>query len=97
MQAPFRHTSPCVHAFPSEHAVPFGCETETQRPVLCSQVPPVKQAPVAVHDFGAPEQVPAKQASLIVQRLSSLHAVPAGAFGFEQSPVLGLQVPATWH
>ena len=29
--------------------------------------------------------------------LPSLQAVPSGASGFEQAPVEGLQVPATWH
>ena len=28
---------------------------------------------------------------------ASLHVVPSGAFGFEQTPVAGLQVPATWQ
>ena len=29
--------------------------------------------------------------------LPPVHAVPLGAFGLEQTPVVGLQVPATWH
>jgi hypothetical protein len=32
-----------------------------------------------------------------VQAFPSLHDVPFGAAGFEQSPVAGLHVPATWH
>jgi hypothetical protein len=31
------------------------------------------------------------------QALPSLQAVPLDAVGFEQVPVLGLHVPATWH
>ena len=33
----------------------------------------------------------------MVQALLSLQVVPFGAAGFEQTPVVGLQVPATWH
>jgi len=32
-----------------------------------------------------------------VHAFPSVHEVPFGAFGFEQTPVLVLQVPATWH
>ena len=32
-----------------------------------------------------------------MQALPSLHGVPSVAGGLEQSPVEGLQVPATWH
>jgi len=42
----------------------------------------------------APLQAPAWQVSLCVQAFPSLHAVPFGFAGFEQVPVLGLQVPA---
>jgi hypothetical protein len=44
-----------------------------------------------------PVQVPFWQASVWVQALPSLQVVPLDAVGFEQAPVLGLQVPATWH
>src|SRR5262249_26144711 len=33
----------------------------------------------------------------LVHGLPSLHAVPSRAVGFEQRPVAGSQVPATWH
>ena len=53
---------------------------------------------LAVQTTGfAPVQVPAWQVVVCVQALPSLQAVPLGAFGFEQTPVAGLQVPATWH
>jgi hypothetical protein len=42
-----------------------------------------------------PVHVPLWHASLVVQALPSLHAVPLVTFGLEQMPVLGLQVPAT--
>src|SRR6185295_13082380 len=44
-----------------------------------------------------PVQTPAWQESPAVQALPSLQGVPFGAFGLEQRPVPGLQVPATWH
>lgn len=45
----------------------------------------------------SPTQLPETQASPVVQALPSLHAVPFCAAGFEQVPVAGSQVPATWH
>jgi len=42
-----------------------------------------------------PVQVPDRHVSVCVQALPSLQAVPFGAFGFEQVPVAGSQVPAT--
>ena len=51
-----------------------------------------------MHTTGlAPVQVPAWQVSVCVHALPSVQAVPLGAFGFEQVPVIGLQTPATWH
>jgi hypothetical protein len=44
-----------------------------------------------------PLQVPFWQVSLWVQALLSLQRVPFPLIGFEQDPVLGLQVPAVWH
>jgi hypothetical protein len=44
-----------------------------------------------------PAHAPLVQASLVVHALPSLQAVPLAALGFEHAPVLGLQVPATWH
>src|SRR5437667_12636310 len=37
------------------------------------------------------------QVSVCVQALSSLQAVPSALGGFEHTPVLVLQVPASWH
>ena len=42
-------------------------------------------------------QVPDWHVSVWVHALPSLQAVPLAAFGFEQTPVDVLQVPATWH
>jgi hypothetical protein len=44
-----------------------------------------------------PPQLPAWQASAVVQALPSLHVVPFATGGFEQVPFEGLQVPAVWH
>jgi hypothetical protein len=44
-----------------------------------------------------PVHTPAKQTSLIVFGLPSLHAVPSGLGGFVQTPVAGLHVPTLWH
>jgi hypothetical protein len=45
----------------------------------------------------APEQLPFWQVSVWVQPFPSLHVVPLLAIGFEQVPLEGSQVPATWH
>ena len=42
-------------------------------------------------------QIPAWQASDRVQAFASSQVVPFGFTGFEQTPVAGLHVPATWH
>ena len=44
-----------------------------------------------------PVHVPFWQLSVWVQAFPSLHVVPFEAVGFEQVPLLGLHVPATWH
>src|SRR5262252_8504015 len=44
-----------------------------------------------------PEQVPASHVSPGVQALPSLQLVPSVAGGFVHSPLVGSQVPATWH
>src|SRR2546427_123968 len=44
-----------------------------------------------------PVQTPDSQVSVCVQALPSVQLVPSVALGFEQVPVAGLQVPATWH
>ena len=45
----------------------------------------------------APVQTPAWQVSVRVQTLPSLQGVLSGRTGLEQTPVVGLQVPALWH
>jgi hypothetical protein len=51
-----------------------------------------------VHVTGLdPVHAPPWHVSVCVHALLSLHAVPLLAAGFEQVPVIELQVPATWH
>src|SRR5437763_287673 len=47
--------------------------------------------------LGVPAQTPALQTSPSVLASPSLHGVPSGVTGFEQVPVSGSQVPASWH
>ena len=44
-----------------------------------------------------PVQMPAWQVSVLVHGLPSVQAEPLTFAGFEQAPVAGLQVPASWH
>jgi len=73
--------------------------------------PPPQVTPVPVHAWpqlpqllvslwrftGVPAQVPFVQTSLQVDALPSSHGVVFGLAGLEQTPALGLQVPAVWH
>ena len=47
--------------------------------------------------IGEPAQSPLRQTSVAVQALPSSHGVRSGFAGFEQRPVLGSHVPASWH
>ena len=44
-----------------------------------------------------PPQTPPVQTSLLVQICPSLQALPLALLGLLQTPVLGLQVPTSWH
>jgi hypothetical protein len=95
---PFTQASLCVHALPSEQAVPFGAFGFEHTPVLGLHVPASEHCPADVQTTGFdPTHVPLLQASLCVQAFPSLHEVPFGAVGFEHTPFDGLQVPAAWH
>jgi hypothetical protein len=87
-----------VQALPSLHAVPFGFGGFEHAPVAGSHVPASWHWSDAAHVTGlAPMHAPFWQVSLCVHALPSLHAVPLGFAGFEQAPVAGSQVPASWH
>jgi hypothetical protein len=97
VQVPLWQASAVVQAFPSLQVVPlvlFGFE---QTPFDGLQVPATWHWSSAVQVTGIPVQAPPWQASAVVQALPSLQVVPFAAFGFVQTPVDGLQVPATWH
>ena len=95
---PVWQVSVCVQALLSLHTVPFGAFGFEQMPVTVLHVPATWHWSLATHTTGfAPVQVPVCQVAVCVQALLSLHAVPFGAFGFEQMPVTVLHVPATWH
>jgi hypothetical protein len=69
-----------------------------QAPVVGLHVPPVWHWSAAAQVTGFdPVQTPATHASVCVHAFPSLQVVPSVAVGFEQSPVLGAQTPATWH
>src|SRR5215831_15042575 len=98
MHAPAWQASPVVQALLSLQVVPFGAAGFEQTPVVGAQVPATWHWSEAVQTLAVPPvQTPAWQASPVVQALPSLHVVPLVAFGFEQTPVGGPKVPATWH
>src|SRR5262245_46833963 len=83
---------------PSLQLVPSGAAGLVHRPLVGSQLPATWHWSDAVQTIGAPPmQAPAWQVSAVVQALPSLQLVPSGALGFEQMPLAGSQVPATWH
>ena len=90
--------SVCVHPFPSLQAVPSGFGGFEQLPVAGLQVPASWHWSGAAQTTGfVPVQTPDSHASVCVQALPSPQAVPSGFSGFEQLPVAGLHVPASWH
>src|SRR5262245_23997370 len=97
-QAPPWQVSPVVQALLSLQVVPFGAAGFEQTPVAGAQVPATWHWSDAVQTFAVPPvHAPAWQASPVVQALPSLQVVPFAAFGFEQTPVVVSQTPATWH
>ena len=98
VQAPAWQASPVVQALLSLQVVPFGAVGFEQVPSAGLQVPATWHWSDAVQTFAVPPmQAPAWQVSPVVHALPSLQVVPFGAFGFEQVPLAGSQVPATWH
>src|SRR2546425_10209179 len=85
------------------HVVPVGCtDPELQvcwwtHPVCGLHASLVQSSWSLQSGGGPPAQEPLLQASPVVQALPSLHVLPLGAVGFEQAPVGGSRVPATWH
>src|SRR6266403_992324 len=98
LQVPLWHVSSCVHLLPSSHVAPLAFGGLEQVPVAASQVPTSWHWSSAVHVVPAPlVHVPLRHVSPVVQGLPSSHDVPSAFVGFEQAPVAGLHVPASWH
>jgi hypothetical protein len=96
--APPWHVSVCVHPLPSLQAVPFAAIGFEHTPVDKSHVPATWHWSLAVQVTGLePAHTPDWQASVRVHAFPSLQVVPFAAMGFEQAPVAGSHVPATWH
>ncbi len=96
VHVPFWHAN-VSHASVPVHAVPFAFVGFEHDPVPVSHVPAVWQESIAVHVTAVPPHTPPVQTSPVVHALPSLQLVPSVAAGFEQDPVAGLHVPATWH
>src|SRR3989442_625567 len=86
-----------VQALPSLQAAPSGFAGLEQAPVAGSQVPASWHWSAGAQGRGiVPVHAPARQVTDSVQALPSLQAAPSGFAGWEQAPVAGLQVPASW-
>src|SRR5262249_2806186 len=98
VHAPFWQESLCVQALPSLHAVPFDAVGLEHAPVVGLHVPATWHSSLALHVTAfEPAQTPAWHASVCVHAFPSLQFVPSAVTGFEQIPVFGSHVPATWH
>src|SRR5439155_394205 len=98
VQVPAWQVSVRVQAPPSVQAGPLGLAGLEQALVAGWQVPASWHWSCAGQVTGfAPVHVPAWQVSVRVHALPSSHAVPLGFAGLEQVPVVGSQVPASWH
>jgi len=84
---------------PSETPSPHDSDPLGSRhcPVAGSQPPGIWQAGLVAHHTGLPTHTPAWQTSSVVHASPSPHALPSAFAGFEQIPVAGSQVPASWH
>jgi hypothetical protein len=98
-QIPFWHESPVVHGLPSSHEVPFAFAWFEQVPVEGLQTPGAWHGSGVGHVTGLlPTQTPPRQASVSVQALPSLQAVPSGLLGRAgHAPVERSHVTAVWH
>jgi hypothetical protein len=91
LQSPPAHTPPPAQGDPSALG---GLE---HMPVPGSQVPASWQVSCGMQTTGVPAQTPAWQESACVHRFPSSHPAPFIFGGFEQTPLPGSQVPASWH
>ena len=87
-----------MHAFPSLQVVPLGRGEASHASKVSLQTPMLHALVCAEQSRAGPAvQVPLWHVSFTEQNRPSLQVVPFGAVGFEQVPVVGLHVPATWH
>ena len=96
-QLPAWQLSPLVQLLPSSQALPSDFVGFVQVPVPELHVPTEWHWSWATQVTALPVQTPTWQLSASVQALPSLQSVPFVAFGFEQTPVAGAQVPMMWH
>jgi len=98
VQVPDWQVSVRVQALPSLHVDPLALAGFEQTPVEVLQTPGAWHWSGVAQTTGLPPvQLPDWQVSVCVHALLSLQLVPLGLDGFEQTPVDGLHVPATWH
>ncbi len=90
--------SACVQASPSLHDEPSAFAGFEHMPVAGLQVPASWHGSLAVPSSPTrPPRTPLWHCPPGVQASPSLHDVPSAIAGYEHWPVIGLQVPASWH
>src|SRR5438309_1069392 len=98
VQTPLWQPSVCVQALPSLQEAPSGFAGFEHVPVAGSQVPAGCHWSEAVQTTGLlPVHTRLWQVSVCGAALPSLQAPPSGFAGFAYAPLVGSQVPATWH
>jgi hypothetical protein len=88
-----------VQALLSLQGVPLALGVPEQTPVAGLQVPPFVHCSAPLQITAAPgRHPPSWQVSGPVHRLlSALQGLPLLLAGFEHTPVIGLQLPGSWH
>jgi hypothetical protein len=83
---------------PVGHTVPFGAAGFEHSPLPGSHVPGTWHESLALHVTGFdPVHAPARHEYAWLHLFVPVHPVPSVTAGFEQAPVAGSHVPATWH
>ena len=96
-QTPLWQVSAWVQELPSLQVVPSVLGSGSQWLVLSLHTPMLHWSAAPAQLRGAPPHVPSVHVSFTVQKSPSSQDVPLVFGGFEQWPVVGLQVPASWH
>ena len=95
VQVPLTHAKLWRHASVPEQVVPSEAAGLEQPPVVGLHVP-AEWHSVGTHVIGVPEQMPARQVSLKLQRFPSLHPMPSSIGVPAHVPVVGLHT-LSWH